>query len=532
MAEKMNIRERTSVLLTGLNMGMYEREESLRLAFLSAIAGESIFFLGPPGVAKSLIARRLKFAFNDSKSFEYLMNRFSTPDEIFGPVSIKKLKDEDKYVRLTENYLPGSNIVFLDEIWKAGPSIQNALLTILNEKVYRNGDQEVEVRLRGIISASNELPAEGQGLEALWDRFLVRCFVSGITDKGNFNQMITGVGNLYVDNIPEDYKLNDADINHYEDGIAAVEVPIEVLDLIHAIRLSLQEENKKMENEHFYVSDRRWKKIVHLLKASAYLNGRPKVDLMDCFLISNCIWQRPEEIGVVKQIVAESIRRNTYSINLNLKPLDNEIAAFSKDVLDETQEKRKVKKTFPQIFDSSYYGVKIPSSKSKSDKPDQFIKISDYNTLTKTDKQVYLYEAKGSSYSQTSRVNVRMEDKEYQIHVYWNDYNYSDHSETCTIIMTTVEDVEIIHKEPHSVLIDHWDKHAGLLTHMVDEQKKELERYILTDLGMIRNNIFVDASNAEIVEDKVKSLRKTLEGMNLSIEKTIHLYSNNQEGKT
>ena len=108
----MDIRNRIQQLLTAINQGVYEKDTELSLSLLAALAGESVLLLGPPGVAKSMVARRLKSAFKGAKAFEYLMSRFSTPDEIFGPISINRLKEFDKYERAIDGYLPTASVVF------------------------------------------------------------------------------------------------------------------------------------------------------------------------------------------------------------------------------------------------------------------------------------------------------------------------------------------------------------------------------------------------------------------------------------
>lgn len=285
-------------LLEQMGAGVYERDRVLALALLSAVAGESIFLLGPPGVGKSLVARRLKLAFREARAFEYLMSRFSTPDEIFGPVSISKLKDCDTYERLTDGYLPSADIVFLDEIWKAGPSIQNALLTVLNEKLFRNGDREMQLPLKGIIAASNELPARDEGLEALWDRFLLRLVVLPLESEEAFARMITETTAQTVE-VEEALRITPTEYASWQPTIDRVEVGGAILAMIARIRVLLKKGipvDKEQAVAPIYVSDRRWKKIVRLLRAAAFLNGREEVDPLDGFLIGAAVWNEAEQI--------------------------------------------------------------------------------------------------------------------------------------------------------------------------------------------------------------------------------------------
>lgn len=314
--------ERFKQLLGEMNRGIYEKETEISLSLLAALAGESIILLGPPGVAKSMVARQLKTAFRDAQSFEYLMSRFSTPDEIFGPVSIQKLKTSDTYERAMEGYLPTADVVFLDEIWKAGPAIQNTLLTVINEKIFRNGNREMHLPLKLLVAASNELPAKGEGLEALWDRFVVRIESRPIKLEKNFRAMLleshadfsgsTGIlGHAdFADNADfSDLKITSEEYAEWTERIDKIGVKIEVLDAISAIRKSLRAVNvdEAAERRNIYVSDRRWKNIVRLLRTSAFMQDREEVDICDLLPIYHCLWQEPEERDAIRNIVIRAL---------------------------------------------------------------------------------------------------------------------------------------------------------------------------------------------------------------------------------
>lgn len=301
--------ERIRQLLAEISRGVYEKENEIALSLLASLAGESILLLGPPGVAKSMVARRLKLVFAGARAFEYLMSRFSTPDEIFGPVSISRLKEEDKYERIIQGYLPSADIVFLDEIWKAGPAIQNTLLTAINEKIFRNGENELKLPLKLLVAASNELPAHGEGLEALWDRFLIRVICRNIQKEATFHRMLLDETDMDTVPVSPHLQITENEYAEWQQQIKAISIPTDILDRITEIRqrLSSVEIPESDLRRSIYVSDRRWKHIARLLKASAFMHGRTEVCSDDLIVTYHSLWNEPDELPAVRQLVIHSL---------------------------------------------------------------------------------------------------------------------------------------------------------------------------------------------------------------------------------
>jgi MoxR-like ATPase len=266
------------------------RDEIVDLIVLAVTAGEHLFLHGPPGTAKSALIRQFAAAVRGNY-FEYLLTRFSEPNEVFGPIDLARLR-EGTVATVTTRMLPEGEFVFLDELFNANSAILNNLLTVLNERVYRRGAEVHQLPLLSLFAASNHLP-EDEALKALFDRFLLRCHVENLKREDMPRLLVAGweleqAGPLESTVSAADLRALSRQVYRTELG-AIAERYAEVVGKVRDLGVAL--------------SDRRAVKVLKLVASSAIICGRSAARVSD-FWVFRYVWDREEQIAPLAALVA------------------------------------------------------------------------------------------------------------------------------------------------------------------------------------------------------------------------------------
>jgi MoxR-like ATPase len=264
-----------------------ERRDVIEGALCAVLAGEHVLLLGPPGTAKSALVRAIAQSFGGIY-FERQLTRFSVPDELYGPVSLKAL-EQDRFARVTTGKLPEAEFALVDEVFKANSAILNSMLSLMNERVFSNDASPVSCPLVSLFGASNELP-EGKDLEAMFDRFILRFNVEYLHVEANFRRV------LCAKSAPPSTALSMDQLRAAQAASTKVKVTDETIDALISIRDACRVEG-------IVASDRRWKLSIKVVQAAAYLAGESSTTPEDLRVLVDSLWREPKERPKISRIV-------------------------------------------------------------------------------------------------------------------------------------------------------------------------------------------------------------------------------------
>lgn len=327
------------------------KEELIELMATCVVAQEHLLIVGPPGTAKSELIKRFALLCSPQQVgqeqktipyFEYLLTRFTEPNEIFGPIDIQRFRDGGGHRRVIDRMLPQAEIAFLDEVFKANSAILNALLTLLNERVFYNSNEVVPVPLISSIGATNEVP-DDPNLAAIYDRFLVRLWTDNV-EENLFSELfnrgwelekvkIRSGSQIQLANVTTTDDLRGLYQNLYRVQLNAVEVPYRAIV-------------RQIRSEGISLSDRRVVKLLKLISASALLDQRLEATPKD-FWVLKYVWNKPEQITHLEKILEPHLHDGEKNTNGRAKDIES-----LKRALDSlTSRKPRLEQTDTEFFD-------------------------------------------------------------------------------------------------------------------------------------------------------------------------------------
>ena len=272
-----------------LNNKFYDREAEIEALMTALLSRQHILFIGPAGTGKSALSSMLGEMVEGSMYFQHLLTPFSTPEELFGVLSLKDL-EQGIYKRNIERMLPEAHFAFIDEIFKANSAILNSLLTLINERIFYNNGVPVVAPLMTLVGSSNEYIEEGEGLEALFDRFLLRYEVDYIREEDSFISMLKNEQEITVP------KLTLSELFHHQERVKSIGISDSIYKILAKVRTKLRDEGIRP-------SDRRFKQSLSLLRAKAYLDGRVDVSRADLAVLKHVLWETVEQKRKTEEIL-------------------------------------------------------------------------------------------------------------------------------------------------------------------------------------------------------------------------------------
>lgn len=274
------------------------KDEIIDLIGICLVGGENLFLHGPPGTAKSALVQDLARRI-DGRVFDYLLTRFTEPNELFGPFDIRKLREGD-LVTNTEGMLPEAALVFLDELLNANSAILNSLLMVLNERIFRRGRETRPLPLVMVVGASNHLP-EDEALGALFDRFLVRVPCVNVPQEELGHVLHAGWTLEAQRGQPVDARISVAEIRELQKAAQQIDVS--------AIRPAYVDLIQRLRHAGIAISDRRAVKFQRLIAASALICGRTMAQPSDLWPL-RYTWDSVEQQEVLASLVKDAMSRH------------------------------------------------------------------------------------------------------------------------------------------------------------------------------------------------------------------------------